>query len=74
MYICNVIKNKHHGRKRYFTISSIPKTALKIVIEDDELRELNAKNAKLVYDSYIAVGFQKSEAIELVAASMRNIK
>lgn len=48
----------------------IQKYLLKAVIEDEEIRALSAKGAKLALDGYIEAGFTRPEALQLVAASM----
>lgn len=52
----------------------LQKAILNIAIKDDELRELGAKNTKLLFDSFLKVGFSQDQSIQLVAASMRSIK
>lgn len=51
-------------------VLEVQKQLLKAVIEDDEIRALSAKGAKLALDDYIEAGFSRSEALQLVAASM----
>ena len=47
------------------------KTVLKIMIEDNELRQLNSKSAKLALDAYTNEGFSREEAIKIICASFQ---
>lgn len=48
----------------------VQKQLLKAVIEDEEIRALSAKGAKLAVDAYEEAGFSREEAVKLVSASM----
>ena len=50
------------------------KEILQVIIEDNELRNLNAKTAKLAVDCYIDNGFSRQEAIQIVCASTKTGK
>jgi molybdopterin-guanine dinucleotide biosynthesis protein len=50
------------------------KQVITAVNADADLRKLQATNAKLTFDAYIAEGFSEEQAVTLVASSMKSMR